>query len=222
MPNATVRANSPALPKSARHPDAEIIALAEQCIAARRVHDEALHALEKAEARCVGLANPPVIIRTDRDKELGLYVGNRAGTVYTHADIPVLRALVRAHSIIHNSSHKDGFEIWTRASRILDALRDLKEEEAREGVESGLIDAERRYHEADDAYDDVAERLLMVPAKTLDGILAKARVLRRVSEAIDLRAGLQKRMRHTGPDDEAFATSLACDLISLSNEESVR
>jgi hypothetical protein len=222
MPNATVRASARPLPKATPRSDAEIFALAEQCIAAYRVRNDAEAALEKAEERCLGCVNPPVIIRTDRDKALGLYTGNRAGTAYVCADIPALRALVRAHSILDNSSSKEAIEVWERASRILDALRDLKEEEDREGVESGLTDAKRCYAAADDAYDDLAERLLTTPAKTIEGVLAKARVMRHVIDAVDIGATLQKRMRRMGPDDEAFATSLARDLISCASKEASR
>ena len=219
MPNATLRANARTLPEATPHPDAEVLALAEQCITADRVRNEAAEALEKAEDRCRDRANPSVIIRTDRDKALGLYTGNRAGTAYARADIPVLRAFVRAHSILDNSSTKEVFETWERASRILDALRDLKKEEDREGVESGLADASRCSVTADDAYDDLAERLLNTPAKTIEGVLAKARVVQHVSFDVDISAALQERMRRMGPDDEAFATSLARDLISCASEE---
>jgi hypothetical protein len=41
MPNATVRANARILPEATPHADAEIFALAEQCIAADRVWEEA-------------------------------------------------------------------------------------------------------------------------------------------------------------------------------------
>jgi hypothetical protein len=217
-------ARSTAAPASdtAPYPDAEIFALAEQCIAADRVRNEAAEALEKAEDRCRDCANPPVIIRTERDRQLGLFVGNRVGTAYGREDIPALRALIRSHSILDNSSSKEAIEVWERASRILDALRDLKEEEAREGVESGLTDASRRYVAADDAYDNLAERLLNTPAKTIDGVLAKARVMQRVSLAVDIGAALQQRMRRMGPDQEAFATSLAHDLISCAGPGGAR
>jgi hypothetical protein len=222
MPNTTVRAAARTLPDATPRSDAEIFALAEQCIAADRVRNEAAEALEKAEDRCRDCANPPVIIRTDRDKALGLYVGNRAGTAYTRDDIPLLRALVLSNSILNNASSKEAIEVWERASRILEALRDLKEEEAREGVESGLTDANRRYVVAADAYDNLAERLLITPAKTIEGVLAKARVMQHVSDAVDIGAALQQRMRRMGPDDEAFATSLARDLVSLASEEAAQ
>jgi hypothetical protein len=217
MPNATVRANARSLPKSAPHPDAEILVLAKQCIAADRVRNEAAEALEKAEERCLGCANPPVIIRTERDRQLGLFVGNRVGTAYTRDDISLLRALVRSNSILNNASSKEAIEVWERASRILEALRDLKEEEAREGVESGLADATSRWTTADDAYDNLAERLLITPAKTIEGVLAKARVLQHVSFDVDMSAAFQKRMRRMGPDGEAFASSLARDLVLLAD-----
>jgi hypothetical protein len=162
MPNATVRANARTLPEATTHSDAALFVLAEQCIAAHRVRLEAADALEKAEERCLGCANPPVIIRTDRDKALGLYVGNRAGTAYTRDDV-------------------------------------------------------RRYVVADDAYDNLAERLLITPAKTIEGVLAKARVMQHVSVAVDMGAALQERMRRMGPDEEAFTTSLARDLISCAS-----
>jgi hypothetical protein len=222
MSNRTVRANARTLPGSTPEADAEIFALAEQCIAAYRVRNEAEAALEKVEERCLGLANPPVIIRTERDRQLGLFVGNQVGTAYGWKDITVLRALVRSHSILDNSSSKEAVEVWERASRILEALRDLKEEEAREGLESGLTNAKRCFATAVDDYDDLAERLLNTPVKTIEGVLAKARVMRHVIDAVDIGAVLQQRMRRMGPDDEAFATSLARDLISCASKEASR
>jgi hypothetical protein len=75
---------------------------------------------------------------------------------------------------------------------------------------------------AADAYDNLAERLLITPAKTIEGVLAKARVMQHVSDAVDIGAALQQRMRRMGPDDEAFATSLARDLVSLASEEAAQ
>jgi hypothetical protein len=220
MPNATVRADARTLPEETPHPDAEIFALAEQCIATYRLRNETAEALEKAEDR--RRDNPTVIIRTERDRLLGLFVGNRVGTAYGREDIPALRALVRAHSILDDSSPEEAIEVWGRASRILDALRDLKEKEAREGMESCLADAKKRFEEADDAYDDLAERLLMTPAKTIEGVLAKARVMQHVSFGADMSVALQERMRRMGADGESFASSLARDLVSLASEEAAQ
>jgi hypothetical protein len=59
MPKATVRAAARTLPKSAPHPDAEILALAEQCIAAYRVRNEAAEALRKSRGTLPGLRESP-------------------------------------------------------------------------------------------------------------------------------------------------------------------
>jgi hypothetical protein len=58
---------------------------------------------------------------------------------------------------------------------------------------------------------------LITPAKTIEGVLAKARVMQHVSVAVDIGAALQERMRRMGPDEEAFTTSLARDLISCAS-----
>ena len=118
MPNATVRANARSTPKSSDHPDAAIFALAKELAAAAKAYDETLDALEEAQGRCRFITDPPVIIRTENDRQLGLYVGNRVGSAYDDDDIPVLRALVRAHVIVDCS--KD-HETWSRASEILGA-----------------------------------------------------------------------------------------------------
>ena len=61
----------------------------------------------------------------------------------------------------------------------LDHMTRLKDEEARENKISGLTEAKRRYHEAGDTYDELAERLAVTPATTVAGAFAKARVMRR-------------------------------------------
>ena len=81
----------------------------------------------------------------------------------------------RAHGIISGS--KD-YETWHRATQILGALRDLKDEEAREKTISGLTEAKRRDQEAGDAYEELAKRLALTSATTLAGVFAKARVMR--------------------------------------------
>lgn len=212
MPNATLRANARTLPEASQHPDADLLALVEQCAAASKVRNDASDALDKAEERCRASQDPSVVIRTERDKQLGLYVGNRAGTAYARDDIPALRALVRANSI----AAPETMEVWTRASAILEALYDLIKEEAREKVVSGQADARRRLEAADDAYVEITERLLRMPATTVDGVLAKARLMEREClSAEGLDRNLERSLRRLGPGQEAFASSLARDLIHL-------
>jgi hypothetical protein len=220
MTNATVRASARTSPKSTNHPDATLIALAERCVVAAKASAAAGETFDQAEVRYQSLETPRVIIRTEKDKTLGLYVGNRAGTPYVREDVPVLRALVRANSILE-SGCSESIEVWTRAKQILDALRDLKEEEAREGVESGLSEARRCYYAAQDAYEGLAEGLAKMPATTIEGVLAKARLMRHVFLNVDFGATLQEGLRRMGPDQEAFAMSLARDLFSLANGEAV-
>lgn len=202
-------------------PDSAIFALAKECAAAAKMVDEAMIAFDQADRRCRYIANPPVIIRTEKDKQLGLYVGNRAGSAYGDADVPALRALVRACVIVDNRSRVEESQAWERASEILAALRDLKDEEAREGFDSGLTEAKRSFHQAQDAFDELAERLAKMAAATMEGAFAKARVMRRafLAEGADFGErftdNLCQHMRKLGPDDEAFAMSLARDLIQL-------
>ena len=138
MPNATVRANARSMPKSSDQPDAAIFALAKELAAAAKAYDETMHAIEEAEERCRSITSPPVIMRTERDKQLGLFVGNRVGVAYTDDDVPALRALVRAHTIV--SGPRD-WETWSRAREILGALRDLKDHGICEKI-SGLTESE--------------------------------------------------------------------------------
>ena len=96
-----------------------------------------------------------------------------------------------------------------------------KAEEAREGFQSGLTEAKRDLCKANDDYDDLAERLANMPAATMDGAFAKARVMRRAFMDDDKDLGeqfldnLRDHMRRLGSDDAAFAMSLARDLIQL-------
>jgi hypothetical protein len=218
MPNKTSRAKAQPIHQ---HPDAAIFALAEQCAAAVKAIDKAMPIFDQAEARCRHLATPPVIIRTEKDKQLGFYVGNRAGTAYGREDVPILRALVRRYSIAHAASD---FDVWQRACDILEALRDLKKEEAREGFESGLTEATRSYYQAQDAYEELTERLARMVATTMEGALAKARAMRRTFIDDDQDLGeqiagkLKEHMRRLGPDEDALAISLAHDLIQLADK----
>ena len=100
----------------------------EECITAARLSKEAADAVHKAEEGCQDIAAPSVLLRTERDKELGLFVGNRIGTPYNRKDILVLRAWVRANSIIRIGMARD-IETSDRAGKIIRALLDLKKEE---------------------------------------------------------------------------------------------
>jgi hypothetical protein len=228
MSKATVRANARTLPKATKHPDAAIFALAEQCIAAAQVRAETGDALEKAEERCQSLrpSNPPEVLRrTEKDKRLGLYVGDRLGTMYNREDIPVLRALVRSGSILYFDG-RSNIEVYLRARDILKALRDWKDKEAclaREEHESGLTDAQNRHYEAINSYDDLAEQLLKMTAATVDGVLAKARAGRHnflTEESLD--KDLRDRFECIGTEYEAFTISIARDMLRLANGEAAR
>jgi hypothetical protein len=226
MTKATVRADARTLPKGAQHPDAAIFALAEQCIAAAQVRDETGDALGKAEERCQSLrpSNPPEVLRrTEQDKRLGLYVGDRVGTMYNREDIPVLRALVRSSSIFYFDGRSNNIEGHRRARDILKAMRDWKDEEARlarEAHESGLTDAENRHYEALNSYNDLAEQLLKMAAATVDGVLAKARAGRHnflTEESLD--KDLQEQLNCIDQPYEAFTISIARDMLRLANGE---
>jgi hypothetical protein len=107
-----------------------------------------------------------------------------------------------------------------RASKILDALRDLKEEEAREKIELGLAEARRRDSEAHEAYQHLAEALVMTKAATIDGLFAKAQLIRHLFADADVVFNLKERVCRLGPDDdENLAISVACDLIAPANTE---
>jgi len=223
MSKRIVRA-AQATPKPSDHPDAEIFALAEQCSEAGKALDEAEAALERAQERCRHTSWPDVLRRTDRDRELGLFVG-KGSTVYCSDDVPALRALVRRH---HVAESRDSLAAWNRAKEILDALRSLKDEEEREGPASGLTEAKRRHAAARDVLDHLAERLAQLPAVTIGGVFAKARVARRafLEENTDLaehfEAKFRKRLHILGPDDGSMALSLARDVIRLADREEVR
>jgi hypothetical protein len=221
MTNASKRANARRRTK-ADHPDAEIFALAEQVEAARKLHYEAMDALETAEDHCRHLEDPPVIIRTENDMRLGLFVGNRVGTAYSREDVPALRALARAHSVLGNGA--DG-KVWLRATAILDALRDLNKEDMREGWTAGLVRAREGCRVAGDAYEEIGGRLAKIQATTIEGVFAKARAMRpsllgddEESSEESFDAKLQKALNHFGPDGDACALSLARDLVHLAAE----
>ena len=182
-------------------------------------------AFDKAEELCRTIETPTAIVMTERDRQLGLFAGNaRVGATYARDDVPALRALVRANDI-------DGVvsaEVWKRASEILEALRTLGEDEEREELKSGMAEAKRAYYPAADVLDDLVERLAKTPASTIEGVLAKAGVMRRtfLGDREDFTEGfndnLRRRMRRMGPDQEACALSLARDLIQLAAMEGAR
>ncbi len=123
------------------HPDAAIFALVEQGVTVVKELDEASAIVDQASERCRHVAPPPDILCTEEDRRLGLYVGNRAGAVYGREDIPVLRAFVRRNAIMDGTTD---IVAWKRACDILNALRDLKDENAREALKSGMTEARRR------------------------------------------------------------------------------
>jgi len=215
MPNATLRANARTTPKAAPHPDAAIFALVDRYIAVAKALEETGAVSDEAEGRAKCVANPPVIIRTERDRQLELFVGNRVGTPYGQEDVRALRALVRACSWTANAEEAEAYD---RAYKVLDALRDLKEKEARERTESGLIEATRRCHAALDAHSALAEQLLETQARTLDGVLAKARALRR-NFSEDMDEDLQNKLRIMGEENETVAISLARDIFGLASQK---
>jgi hypothetical protein len=79
MPNATVRANARALPKTTKHPDAAIFELAERCTAAWQRREAACDLLEEADQRHRAMEPPKALVKTAQDDEMGLFVGNGVG-----------------------------------------------------------------------------------------------------------------------------------------------
>ncbi len=219
MRKKAAQANAQAVPD---HPDAAIFSLAEECVAAAKRVDETGAVFDKAEERCRLLETPAAIVMTERDRQLGLFVGNaRVGATFGRNDIPVLRALIRTYNIVDDDV---SVEIWKRTSEILEALRTLDEDEEREEIRSGLAEAKRTHYPAVDVHDDLVERLAKTPASTLEGALAKARAMRRtfLGQAEDFTErfndNLRSRMRRVGPDQEACALSLARDMIALAEK----
>jgi hypothetical protein len=81
--------------KPAEHAEAALIALADECVAAAKVRDEAADQLEEAEAQHRPIAPPPAILKTQRDAELGPFAGPGIGAPYVREDIDLIRPLVR-------------------------------------------------------------------------------------------------------------------------------
>jgi hypothetical protein len=65
----------PASGHPSHHPDAAPFALAEECAAASREREKPMDALEIAEAKHRPVPTPAAIMRTERDRQLRLYVG---------------------------------------------------------------------------------------------------------------------------------------------------
>ena len=98
MSKTTASAAGGAMPGSghaADHPDAALFAMAEECIVAARELKKVLDQLEAAEDKHRRIPTPETVLKTERDAQLGLYLGGRSGDPYDEDEIAALRVLCR-------------------------------------------------------------------------------------------------------------------------------
>jgi hypothetical protein len=221
MSKSTISAAGGAMPASghtADHPDAALFALAEECAVAFREREKVTDHLNAVEAEFEPVPAPAAIKKTKRDFELGLYLGN-ANFDYDKSEIAAIRTLCR--TICHRPSPSElDLERFRRCKEVIGAWTAWQDAFTREKERSGVAAANRAWDEATDKSDDIAERLARMPAATIEGVLAKARATQYafIGDAA-LGAKVREDLHLYGPEQEAFATSFARDLIRIVKSE---
>jgi hypothetical protein len=207
-------ARSTAAPASdtAPHPDAEIVALAEKCPTANQRYEAAGAAFDESEQRRVDIKPPQALIKTEEDAKMRLFVCVAAGSSYNRAEIAALSAIRRSLDLPSSET----LPVYRRCRAIIEAWREWTAREEAESTRSGYMAADRVQRNATSALTCAAEELVMTPALTVDGVLAKARAFRTFS-LIDTVA--EQIVQDGVFELEVLALSLASDLFSLAKPE---
>lgn len=158
-----------------------------------------------------------VTTEADRRKRLGGTVGDR----YGEEDIPRLSQPQRGDEVVTPYPGRPGEVIvrrpvcpekTARAREIVKALEDYRAADEAARLMSGFGEAVERAEKADRALDEIQARILAVPAKTLAGVIIKARVVEwcyagDLPEAGDL--------AFSSSTAEQFAMALTVDLVRI-------
>jgi hypothetical protein len=213
MPNATARANARSTPKPTRHPDVELIALAQRCTDAAKRYNATGDALEKAEERYADVEAPAALIKTEDDARMRLFVGGAIGQGYSRSEIEVIGAICR--TLNHVSA--ETYPAWRRCKTILESWSVWTERKELEAARSGLDVADLADNVARDELANVASQLAMTLALTEDGLFAKAHAFGLISSCVgNLGEQIKGRIdEESSLDHDVHALSLMRDLFAL-------
>ena len=150
-------------------------------------------------------AFPEAAIKTEADHEMFLCVN--VGQKYAERDLSRLRKPQSDFITGKPCAAKTA-----RAHEIVKALEDFYAADAAARLMSGFAEAEQRAEEAEAALDDVTARLLAIPAKTMAGVIMKARVVEWCYGGIDSLPAPEDYSKSTA---ETFVMAVAVDLIRI-------
>lgn len=223
---ATICAAAPAMAAAGTvNEDAELSALHEEFVRMAAASDAANEHEADTEGAYFGMQPdfPQAAIKTEADREMCLSVN--VGQRYSELDLPRLRKPQRGAELRTPFPGRPGEvivrrPIWpektARAQEIVKALEDYRAADEAARLMSGYGEAEKWAEEADKALKDIEARILAVPAKTLAGVIMKARVVEwcYLSELPDL-----EEYSVSKSTAEAFAMAVTVDLVRITKEQ---
>jgi len=215
MPNRTVRASAPALPKD--NPDAALIAMVAKCLELERHMDKANDAYEAAEENRAPIETPGAVIKTEEDGKLRLFAGTSYGYPYNRSEIVALRALVTAlgRGDVGLQSVQDG-RTYVRGREILTAWAAWQKWIKEDNERTGLPAAEAAYKKAHREHEKALTEIIETRARTLEGVMAKVRACQiYILTAEGLDEAIAEDLRTYGNDDGVVALSVIRDVVSL-------
>jgi len=187
--------------------DAELMTIADACAEAARAREAAADAAQQAEAQREPLTPPAAILKTQRDAELGLFDGQGVGTPYRKAEIDRLRPLADRQT--SSVSAEPPPPHLTRSCEIVSAWPAWSAALATCADDCALDGAA-------DRHEELLRRLLVMPALTLDGVVAKARAFDSLfGDDAALARSAESDFDRFGPTESVLALALARDLIRI-------
>jgi hypothetical protein len=138
------------------------------------------------------------------------------GETYDRSEIAVIGAILRS---LRNGG-AGSCPAYRRGRAIIEAWREWTAREDAESTRSGYTAADRVHRNATSALTCAAEELVMTPALTVDGVIAKARAFQTFSLNATVPERIKEQIVQEGVFElEVLALSLASDLFSLAKAE---
>jgi hypothetical protein len=197
------------------HPDAELFAIVDKCIEIGSRREASMRALEIAESKSRRIPIPADIVKTETDARYRFFVGPQVGMIYGREEIAAIRISRRAIERTTSGTDAD-VAAYSRAGKILAAWSDWQAACKGEEERAGLAEAERLDLAISDEQDVIMAQLVNVRAKTVDGVVAKARAGEFFicgGDAIDARIEVDLHLH--GTDEATISKSLVRDLLAL-------
>jgi hypothetical protein len=217
MPKTTLRANARTMPKTEPHRDAEIFDLVTKAFEAEKVHTVTQERLASIEERKREHKWPDALRRTERDRELGFFVGNDIGGRYERDEIDLIRSL---HRRTGRLPVEEGGEAHVRASEILSIWNAWRSSVKIENERLDWAAAEAAYCDALERHDHILKVVALTPAATVDGLFAKARAFEfyLMPDDVSIGKALRALIEQSGVDDETVSVALTRDIAALARK----